>query len=81
MSSARSKADLAEKKMSDLVCEICGSEDLPEGVSACEHEGDSNECLICATCLCSSCKMCNAHCKCSDEPDDDDGEPNSEESD
>uniref|UniRef100_A0A6C0CIZ6 Uncharacterized protein n=1 Tax=viral metagenome TaxID=1070528 RepID=A0A6C0CIZ6_9ZZZZ len=60
--------------MADQVCELCGS-DLPKGVSECEHEGDTNECLICKECACSQCIMCNTHCECSDEPESEENDP------
>jgi hypothetical protein len=51
------------------VCEVCGTSDLPGGLSACCYGDD---CLICEDCMCKNCnsiESCEKHCHCQSSED------------
>jgi hypothetical protein len=48
-------------------CDNCGTEDLPDGKSACCYGSD---CLVCEDCMCKLCnsiESCEKHCRCEEE--------------
>ncbi len=60
------------------VCEVCNSENLPNGGTACCY---GTGCLICEDCICKKCgDTCEKHCNCSQsEEEEEDNEENESE--